>query len=193
MKTTIKKTLLVALMFGTLLGYAKENTEPTNIVEGKRVKVEFKSVKKGQTLTIKDENGITIHNREIQKNGNFSKVFDLSALKDGNYTIELNKDFEIIVKSFKIKSGFVTFLDDSSKLFKPVIRSEDNLIMISKIAFNKKPLKVILYYNDDVILSETLKGGDILSRVYKLSKNYSGDYKVVVHTDKRMYVNDFSI
>ncbi|PWG05718.1 DUF3244 domain-containing protein [Polaribacter aquimarinus] len=193
MKTTIKKTLLVALMFGTLLGYAKETTEPTNIVESKRVKVEFNAVKKGQTITIKDENGITIYKNEIQKNGTYSKIFDLSALKNGNYTAELNKDFEILIKSFSIKNNVVTFLGNTPKVFKPVVRTEDNMLLVSKIAFNNQSLKVVLYYEDDVIFTETLNGGSVLNRVYKLSENYSGKYKVIIYTDNRIYVNDFKI
>ena len=194
MKTTIKKTLLVALMFGTLIGYAKEKTKLANSASGKRVKVEFKAVKKGQALTIKNENGVTIYKQRIQNSGTYSKIFNLRNLEDGLYTTELEKDFEIIVKKIEVKNGIVTFLnEESEKVFKPVIRTEGDLVLISKIAFNKQPLKVILYYKDNMILSETVKGKELLNRVYKLSETEKGNYKIVINTDNRMYIKDFTI
>lgn len=194
MKTTIKRNVLVALMFGTLIGYAKENTEPTKAVGSKKVKVEFNDVKKGHTLTIKDEKGVQIYNREIESTGTFSKIFDLSALENGNYIAELNKDFEIIFKTFNVKNGIVTFLTEKNqKVFKPVVRKKGDLILISKIAFDKQPLKVVLYYKDEEIVRETIKGEDYLKRVYKLSNSKKGDYKLVIHSNERMYIKDFTI
>jgi len=195
MRTAIKKNLLVALMFGTLLGYANETTNPINFVGGKKVKVEFKDVKKGQTLTIKDENGVTIYKQTIQSSGVYSKIFDLTALKNGVYTTELEKDFEIVLKKLEVKNGSVKFLEnENTKVFKPVIRKEDDLVLISKIAFNNQPVKVTLYYENDIVLSETLNGkDDLIKRVYKLSKSYRGDYKVIINTDNRSYTKNFDI
>jgi hypothetical protein len=65
--------------------------------------------------------------------------------------------------------------------------------MISKIAFDKKPSKISLYYNDEIIYSETIKSEMILNRVYKLDKDEKGDYKVVIYNNKRSYVHNFKI
>ena len=194
MKTKMKKSLLVALMFGTLIGYAKEGTNSAEFVNKKTVKVEFKNVKKGQTLTIKNENGLIVYNQEIKKAGNFSKLFDLSALENGIYSVELNKDYEIIVRNFKIKDGVVANLSsENEKIFKPVIRKENNKILVSKIAFNNDPLKVIIYFKDEVIFTETVKGNEVLNRVYRLSENEKGDYRIVLNSNNRNYIKDFSI
>ena len=195
MKTRIKKSILVALMFGTLIGYAKENNNNSNeFTTKKAVKVEFKNVKKGQTLTIKDQKGSTIYNKEITNSGNYSRLFNFSALENGVYTAELNKDFEILIKKFKVKNGLVTFFDiKNKKVFKPVIRKEANKILISKIAFNKEPLKVVIYYNDEVIYSETVRGNKILNRIYSLSKKQVGKYKIIINSDNRLYIKDFTI
>ncbi|MCL7765535.1 hypothetical protein MPF19_19140, partial [Polaribacter sp. Z014] len=84
----IKKIILVALMFGTLITNAKDK-DNTNSKEAKRtVKVEFTNVKKGQTLTIKNANGLTVYNNDIQNSGDYSRTFDFSALEDGIYSAE---------------------------------------------------------------------------------------------------------
>ena len=194
MRTTIKTILLVTLMFGTLISYANEDTKSTSKVAVKRVKVEYKAVKKGHALTIKNENGITIYKQVIQNSGTYSKTFDLTNLEDGLYITELEKDYEIVIKKIEVKDGFVTFLKEENKtIFKPVIRTEGDLVLISKIAFNKQPIKVVLYYYNNVILSEKMEGKDILNRVYKLSETKKGAYKVIVYTDNRMYVRDFTL
>ena len=186
--------LIVALMFGTLISYATEKSTLANSAGKKIIKVEFKNVKKGQTLTIKNANGLTVYNTEIQTSGDYSKNFDLSALDNGFYRAELNKDFEILVRNFKVENGLVTYFNkDSETVFKPVVRTEGDLLYISKIAFNHKPLNVVIYYKNEIILSETLKGEDILKRVYKLSENQMGDYTIVINSDERMYVKNFTI
>ncbi|KGL62006.1 hypothetical protein [Polaribacter sp. Hel1_85] len=192
MKTKMKTILLVALMFGTLIGYANNND---NEVKAKKtVKVEFNNVKKGQTLTIKSENGIQVYNQKMSISGNYSRTFNFSALEDGIYTAELNKAFEIIIKKFAVKNGLVTFLNNTDvKIFKPVIRAEDNLLYISKLTFDKESLDITIFYNDEEILSETVTSEELLNRAYKLSENKEGDYKVVVNSDDRTYVKSFTI
>ena len=190
---TIKRITLVALMLGTLIGYANEDKKSTDNKAKKTVKVEFNNVKKGQTLSIKDQQGAAVYNNEIKAAGNYSRTFDVSALEDGIYSAELNKAFEIHIKEFYIKNGLVTFLNnENEKVFKPVIRSKDNLLYISKLAFDQESLNVIIYYNDEVILSETVEGKE-LQRTYKLSENKIGSYKVVVNSNNRTFVKDFTL
>jgi hypothetical protein len=193
MKTTIKKYLVIVMMLGTFINYANENKNSFNITDGKRVKVEFKTVKKGHTLSIKDESGTIMYSQEIKKSGTYSQIFDLSKLEKGNYTTELEKDFEIIIKYFSVLDGKISFKDEKT-IFKPVIRIKDNLILISKMNFEKEPLKIVLYYNDEIILSEnTTDSGDIINRVYRISEKIRGDYKIIVNTDNRTYKKDFNI
>ena len=190
----IKKIILVALIFSTLIGYATENTNSIELKGKKTVKVEFHNVKKGQALTIKNDQGIVVYNTNIKDSGNYSKTFDFSSLVDGIYAAELDKDFEIVIKQFYVKDGLVTFLNNKdNKVFKPVIRNEKHILYVSKFAFNKEPLKVTIYYKNEAILSETIEGDQLLKRVYKLSENKSGNYKVIINTNERTYIKDFTI
>ena len=190
----IKKIILVALMLGTLITNANEK-DNTNYKEAKgTVKVEFNNVKKGHTLTIKNANGLTVYNNEIKNSGNYSRTFDFSALENGVYAVELNKDFEIVIKQFYVENGLVSFINNNNeKIFKPIIRTEGKLLLISKISFNNEPLNVTLYYNDEAVLSETISGDKLLQRVYKLSEQKVGSYKVIISSNNRTYIKDFTI
>ena len=188
----LKKCLVVVMMLGTLMNYANDKKNTTYVVEGKKVKVEFNTVKKGNTLTIRDSHDVVIYSQEIENSGNYSKTFDLSKLIIGDYTAELEKDYEVIIKSFTILEGKVAFKEEKT-IFKPVIRTEKNKVLISKIDFNKEPLKVALYYNGDVIYSETVEDNSkILNRVYRLSEEEKGNYTVVINTNERSYIQNFN-
>ncbi|WP_397444786.1 hypothetical protein [Polaribacter sp. R77954] len=194
MKTLKKRLVLVAVvMLGTLANYANDKVVHNNL-NAKKVKVVFKGTKKGQQLTIKDQQGTILYSEDVKTEGELSKVFDFSKLNNGSYTLELEKDFQIIVKSLKIEGNKVTFDENAKKvIFKPVVRSIDNKVLISKITFDEKPLDVALYFNNEIIYSETLKGNTILNRVYKLDEEIKGEYKVVIRNNGRSFTNKFEI
>ncbi len=193
MKTIKTKVLVVVFMLGAIVNYANSK-DVNNVLNAKKIKVVFNDVKKGHLLTIKDNDGIILHSETVSRAGLLDKVFDLSFLNDGKYTMELNKDFEIIVKTLVIKNNKVIFNENSKNvIFKPVIRNEENVLMISKIAFDKKPSKISLYYNDEIIYSETVKSEVLLNRVYKLDQEAKGDYQVVIYNNNRSYLHNFKI
>lgn len=189
MKSFKTRVVLVALMLGTLTSFAK-NSE----LGVKKIKIAFNDVKKGHELTIKNNEGVILHSEEVERKGDLVKVFDFSKLENGNYTLELEKDFEIIIKSIKVNNDTI-FFDKTSKImiFKPVVRTKNNLLMISKVSFDKKPLDVTILFNDEVILSETVISEDLLNRVYKLDENQKGSYKVIIRNNGRTYVNPFQL
>lgn len=193
MKTIKRRVLVVVFMLATLVNYAN-NTDLNNTIDAKKVIVVFKDAKKGQHLKVKDNNGVIIYSENVTKEGKLTKVFDFSNLKDGAYTLELEKDFQIVVKSMRIENSQVIFNEDANKIiFKLLIRNEENKLMITKIAFDEQPLKIALYYNNEVIYSESVKGGSIVNRVYKLDEEIKGDYKVIIHNNGRSYSNEFEI
>ena len=194
MKTIKRRVLVVVFMLGTLFNYANNEKEFNKTIDAKKVKGVFKDVKKGQLLSVKDKNGFQLHSETVSSQGELIKFFDLSTLNNGVYTIELNKEFKVVIKSLLVKNNNVSFIKDSEKIiFKPVIRNKENLVLISKVNFDKKPVKITLFYNDEVIYSETLKGELMLKRVYRLDKELRGNYTVIVYCDDESYSNEFKI
>jgi len=193
MKTIFKKYLVVVLMFGTFINYATEKNISTTI-DGKKVKVEFTAVRKGQVLSIKNANNIVMYSDVIEMAGNYTRTFDLTNLENGKYTAELEKDFETIIKPFLVANGLVTFTPEENKtIFKPVIRIQDNLLLISKISLEDQPVKITLYYKDAVIYTETSKDTKVLNRALRLLKNKKGTYTVAINADNKNYSKNFKI
>ena len=194
MKTAIKKYLVLAtLMIGSLISYANGNNTDSNFLNEAKVKVEFYKVKKGELLSIKNEEGEIIYSLKIKNSGSYSRIFDISKLEEGSYTRELEKDYEIIIKPFSIMSGGITF-GKEQVIFKPVIRAKNDLILISKLNFEKEPAKISLYYNNDLIFFETLKSSEaLLKRIYKLSEKEEGSYRVVMYCNNKHYTKKFKL
>lgn len=194
MKTIKRNLLVVVFMLGTLVNYANEKKDFNFIKNSKKVRVEFNNVKIGHSLIIKDNSGYILYEEDINKKGQLTKFFDFSSLKDGHYIIELNKDFEILTKPFFIKSKKVIFDKTSEELiFKPVIRTKENLVYLSKISFDEKPLKVTISYKDSEIYSETIDAKNLINRVYKLNKSEKGNYRLDIKTNGRLYSKNFKI
>ena len=185
MKTLLRKILVVAVMLGTYTGYANETLEivPT-----------FNTIKKGNYISVSDASGKVIYSGRIKYSGNLASLFDFTQLKDGAYTIEVNKDFVIEINSIEVKDHVVTFIQNSKeKIFKPVFRSENSKLLISKLALDSNEMTVELYYGTELIYTETVTGKEILNRVYKLDETLRGDYTAIIKSNYRVYVENFRI
>jgi len=186
----IKRNLLLAVVFmlGTLNNYA--NVEKIS----KNIKVVFENVEKGHALTIKDHVGTVIYNEDIYKNGILVKVFDFSSLENGSYSIEVEKEFEILVKEVEVKNQQVILKKDSEKvIFRPVIKNKEDRVFISRINFDKSPLNVTVYYKDYVIVEETISSEDrIIEKTYHLDQALKGEYRVVVSNKATSSIKEFT-
>ena len=193
MKTTIKKHLVAVTFLLSLVSYATEKNISSTI-EGRKVKVEFTAVKKGQVLSIKNANSIVMYSDIIEMAGNYARTFDLTSLENGKYTAELEKDFETIIKPFLVENGLVTFTPEENKtIFKPIIRIQDNLLLISKISLENQPIKITLYYKGNVIYTETSTDTKVLNRAFRLLKNKKGNYTASINTNNKNYSKNFKI
>lgn len=185
MKTLFKKILVLAVMFGTYTSYANDTLE---------VATTFNYVKKGNHISVSDASGEIIYSGKVNYNGNLTTLFDFTQLKDGNYTIEINKDFEIEIHSINVKKHQVTFIESANeKIFKPVFRAEADKVLISKLAVDSTEMKIDLYYENQLIYSETVIGNEILNRVYKLDRTLHGSYTAVINSNDRVFVENFRI
>jgi hypothetical protein len=135
-----------------------------------------------------------LFSEKIDRNGSFAKRFDFTALNDGAYSLELEKDFEIIVTPFIIQANNVVFLEKNEKvIFKPVVRTENNQLLISHMSLEEQPLKIELYYNGERIFKDQLTGHKILNKIYRLSAQEKGSYYLSMSSGGRFFVKNFEL
>lgn len=194
MKNFKFKLLAFFLTLNVFHAFGKKIDNSILVLNDMQLKLVFKDVKKGQFLNLYDENHTMIYSEKINTNGELIKVLDLSYLKNGDYNIELDKDFKILLNQIKIKDNKIFLNNFENKTFyKPLIRNKNELVLISKIGFDEEPINVYIYYNEEIIYSESLKSDKIVNRAYRLDKNLIGDYKIIVTSNSKEYTYDFNI
>ncbi|WP_370477510.1 hypothetical protein [Tamlana flava] len=193
MKSVIKNTkkgILMVTIMATLVSFANEDGKSIIKDDIKKTAITLTNVKVGDLLTIKDYNGIILYKESIEASGIYQKGFDLSALPNGDYFFEVDKDMEIKILPFTVKAKEVIFVkENGTSVFKPHIRQKDDMLLISKLALSLEPLKVKIYSDNnseyEMIYSDVIEDTRTIEKAYKLKKG--GDYKIVLSSDERTY------
>ena len=192
MKKTLTKRLLVTLMLGAFISSATEN--PSKKEHANSTRIVLNDVKKGPILFIKNITGKILHKQLLNITGAITKEFDFSSLKNGYYTLEINKDFQIDIKPFTVISGEAIFHKKAEKvIFKPVIRTDKNKVLISKLDFDAISIQISIYYEGEIIYTDIAKGEFLIEKIYALQEDKKGNYKIVTKANDRIYIKEFSL
>ena len=193
-----KKILFAVAMLTVLVGNAKDKSSA--LKKGLiKTALTIDNVKEGNLLSIKDQNGLTLYKELIVESGTYRKGFDLTALPDGDYFFEVDKDIEIKTIPFTVKSNKVVFKkDEEVTVFKPFVREKDGFVYISQLAPNYASLKISIYgnYNNDyqLLYSDKFENLQTIEKAYKLE---TGSYKIVLNSDNNEYTkfinNQFNV
>lgn len=185
MKKVFKIILVLAVVLGTSKSYANE-----------AVKVEstFSYVNKGNHISVSDAFGEVIYSGEVNYSGNLITLYDFTQLKNGKYDVEVTKGFKIEISTIEVKNSSVSVLEANRKvIYKPVVRNENASVFITKLALDGEDMEIELYFDGNLIHTETLKGNTVLNRVYKLDKNLKGNYTTIIKSNDRVFIKNFSI
>ena len=200
MKTLIKKSLLIVAVLATTLTIANEDRTFSVNANAEKTTVSINDVEEGQQLSIIDQNNIVIYKETINKNGNYNKTFDLTALPNGDYFFELEKTLKVHTIPFTVAYNNVTFnKDKETVVYKPSVRLKSELLFVSQLSTRKSPLKIELFFDKDfngdyeLIHTETLENDITLDKVFKLSEKEKGNYKLVFTTEGRVFEEKFDL
>ncbi|WP_299776677.1 hypothetical protein [uncultured Formosa sp.] len=157
-------------------------------------------VKAGQKLSIKDENGTILYNKTIQKSGVYNNRFDLSALPNGDYHFEHEKDQYTKLIPFTVSFGEVNFDKANEKtVYKPIVKIKNDYIYVSKLDLDKNDVKIEIYYaaknkNEfKLVHSDNVSNTVKIERAYRLSELHKGKYKVIINSNGKSYIENFKI
>jgi hypothetical protein len=192
---TSKKVFLMVALLATVMGYANDGSFFISKKDAKKTVLTLNDAKVGDLFTIKDANALILYKETIKTSGIYIKGFNLTALPNGNYTFELDKDMEIKSIPFSVKDGKVDYNSTSSEtVFKPSTHVKDNVIYVSKLSLNKAPLTIEVYRDQGDYLPYKLVYSEVLTantkkfeRVYKLEENSKGNYRIVYKTEGKSF------
>ena len=188
-KTTLRKSILTAVMLTAMMSYATNGLEINPNNDLKKTTFSLNNVKEGNQLIIKDINGIILYKEQIEKSGTYSKGFDLTSLPSGSYVFELQKDLEIKFFPFTVNDETVVFNGEETIIHKPFVTQKGNYVYVSKLALNEEPLEIKIYYDSELIYSEKIKNTKTIEKTFKLSTKgrETSKYTMVLKTNDREY------
>lgn len=188
----IKKGTLIVSILATMVSNAIETPAMAFDNDLKRTYVYIENVKVGNQLSIIDFNGFVLHKEQIIKTGNYSRGYDFTALPDGEYSFQLDKEMEIRTIPFTVESNNVLFnKEEETTIYKPLILVEGDYTFVSKLALDLEPVTIKIYYQDpetfgyNLIRTDIVKDVQTVERVYKLENMENVNYKVVVSTKEK--------
>ncbi|MCL5127024.1 hypothetical protein [Algibacter sp. L4_22] len=184
-----KKIVLLTAFCATLLSNAKTSYTTLEKKDIIKTALTINNVKAGNLLSIKDENGITLYKEFIEESGIYRKGFDLTALPNGNYFFEVDKDVEIKTIPFTVNSNEVFFnKEEEVTVFKPFVRKQNDVVYITKLAPNLSTLKIEIYANHngefELLHTDSIENSIVIEKAYKLEK---GSYKILLSSDEKEY------
>ncbi len=192
MKNNIKNIVCIVVMAVGMMSYA--NNSFSFKTEKIKTVLTLTDVKKGHELLIKDTNLLVLYRESITKDGTYSKGFDLTALPDGDYYFELEKDVKIVIMPFTVEANQVVFAKEKEiTIYKPTVRVVAHKLFVSRLSFDIQPMEVEIYYeapfeeHTDLIFSEKIENTKIVERIYELSKQKKGVYTIVFKTQGRLF------
>ena len=194
-KTTLRKSLLTAVMLTAMLSYGTNglNTNPNNDIN--KTTFTINDVREGNQLIITDLNGIILYKEQIIKSGTYTKGFDLTSLPSGSYVFELHKDLEIKTFPFTVNSNKVVFNGEENIIYKPFVTKRGNRIYVSKLALNEEPLEISIYCDTELIYKEEIKNTKTIEKAYSLSNSgrETKNYTMVLKANGRKYFEYISL
>jgi hypothetical protein len=195
MKKVIKSSIVFALFFTTVLSFANDFSTKVNDVKDNITNLTINNVSEGSILWIKDQNGLLIYKELIEKSGDYSKGFDLTALPNGDYSFELEKEVAIKIIPFEVKSNIVAFKKEEERtIIKPNFVQKNDVILVSKLVMTESPVEIKIYFeNSDLVLEEFFTDRSEIQRKYDFSSSEKGNYKIVIKSEGRLFSKTIAI
>lgn len=150
-------------------------------------------------LTIKDQNGSTVLNEEIEGKNHYASILNLSKLSPGQYTFSYA--VEGVERSSKITVGDSTLVvlhpEKLSKYHKPLhCRITERKVDVFADNENTESLKIRIYDQaGNLVFSAKYKDDDASQQIKRLdlSKLAAGDYVIAVLKGKNTFTGQISI
>lgn len=175
-------------LFATLLSFANESKLLIG-KDSKKTALVLNSVKQGDLISIKDNNGIILYKESVETTGIYKKGFDLTLLPDGNYFFEIDKDLEISTIPFKVEANSVLFdKKDEITFYKPYIRLKDDVVYVTKLSLKSETIKISVYEEQnnsfELVYTEINENVNSFEKALKLE---NGNYKIIINSNNKVY------
>ncbi len=193
MKRIVKITTVVAFMFATVAGMAREpKLDVVALGNSKSVLMTLDAP--GQTVKIQllDSDSNSIYFEKIS-NGLFSKKLNMKDLKDGYYYLIAESGLKSNTYTISLEKGEIKIIDSVVDA-KPFFRKTENRVFMNFLNLDKSEISLKVYdQNYRLVFSETVSDTLVIEKAFNFEGAYSGSYMVVVSDDTKTYSEEFVV
>lgn len=187
MKTILKISTVVGLLFTVAMGMAKE-PKVNLISQGKVKNLEFliDAPAKESFVKLTDNNGNIIFSEKVSS-GTYAKKFNLSALDKGRYYFSSENAIKAYVFTLEIDDSELILLH-KKEIAKPVFRHKGDRLFLNLLNLdrNRVYIKVVDSYNR-VVFKDTIEGERIVEKAFNFEQAYEDRYMIVVRNENEVY------
>jgi hypothetical protein len=168
MKVLFTMMFAIGFAFNTMAAGERPAEAPVSlrIVDQLKVQLLYGTVPEGQvTVKIYDEANFLVKTDRINSKNAFSKYYDFSQLKPGNYTIEVAE------RQNKVEKLAVNFTADASNtplVYSSLEKMENNAFKLRINSLLPSTLSVMVFENDKLIYEEKVDDVNGFQKLYKL-------------------------
>jgi hypothetical protein len=193
MKTNLKFTAMIAFMFITVVGLAKE-PKVSLLTEGqsKSLIVALDSKNNKTILKIIDENQNIIFSEKISVNS-YTKKFDLDKLENGSYLFELDDSLRTLTYTIRVENEEVKILRRIENN-KPIFRKIGAKLYLNLLNLDSKDVEIKVFDSDNrTLFSEVVENENIVSKAFNFETAHEDRYTVVVKDGENTYYEDIVV
>ena len=193
MKTILKITTVVAFMFATIAGMAREpKLDVVTLGNSKSVLFTLDTPDQSVTVKLLDSDSNSIYFEKLS-NGHFSKKLNMKDLVDGYYYLVADSGLKSNMYTISLKDGIIEIIDAAEDV-KPFFRKTRNKVFMNFLNLDKSEISLKVYdQNYRLVFSETVSDQIIVEKAFNFEGAYSGSYMVVVSDDTKTYSEEFVV
>ncbi len=195
MKTTLNLVFVIALslLANSVFSAGNLKLNVFQLDEG-RALVNVSSLTNSTfSLSLTDDQGNTVYYQENEGLGqNFSKIFNLSELDNGNYRLKVTCNDLSSERSIQ-KSNNYFVIGDEKTTIRPYFGLNKNILMYSYLNYDKEKVTFRLYKDDTEIFDKKLGTIFSIQQALDLSKLNQGDYEAVLNAGDKQFLYNIEI
>jgi hypothetical protein len=193
------KTILITAAIGTGMLISGGNSFATDAVTvstnntNKNVKVTVMQPKLFDiSVRVADDKGYIIHHENIKAKTTFGKVYDLSNMEDGIYTITSSSALVSTTKKIKVEGSSTSEIGEETT-YKPHFALKDNYLKIQLLNEDRENIEISID-GFETIHHERYAGKDpVFGKMLDVSSLPRGEYSAEVKVGRKSYYHRFKI
>lgn len=132
------------------------------------------------------DGSMVYYKKSKNKFANYSQVYDLSQLEDGDYEFKMKAGLTTVKSGLKINNGKISVVAQE-KVLEPFFTFSGNMLILTYLNFEKDDVKVCIYNRGNLIHSTELGNEFTLQKAFDFSKLKSGNYDVQLASANEEY------